>query len=366
MEDQDERRPRDWRSAAARIVAACAMAVGLGVGAYWLLEIVRPRSGLLGLSFLFILPAVICALISYLWDIWGDRPLKSYLLIPLWVWGIATVIGLFVLREGVICILMLAPLWLVSGALGAAATYKFRRLIRDSRKYCMALMIAPLLAMQLEPMIPVPETTMQVSRSIVVEASPEHIWPLLRGIPDVRPGEGRWNVSQDLIGVPRPLGARLIGEGIGAERLASWDRNIHFRERIVEWRLHRRIGWEFSFDDISAWKFTDRHLTPDSAYLRVTRGGYSLQPVDAGHTRVTLDTRYWMKTPVNVYSALWGELILGDLENNLLALIKQRAERAVRIDRPSSASILPSRGESVACGGKTGAGSRMEGAAFGV
>jgi hypothetical protein len=29
--------------------------------------------------------------------------------------------------------------------------------------------------------------------------------------------------------------------------------------------------------------------------------------------------------PVNGYSALWGKLFLGDVENSLLALIKQRA-----------------------------------------
>jgi hypothetical protein len=40
-----------------------------------------------------------------------------------------------------------------------------------------------------------------------------------------------------------------------------------------------------------------------------------------------LDTGYRMRTPVNGYAALWGELFLGDLEGNLLALVKQRAER---------------------------------------
>ena len=40
-----------------------------------------------------------------------------------------------------------------------------------------------------------------------------------------------------------------------------------------------------------------------------------------------IDTHYWMRTPVNIYAALWGEFFLGDIENNLLALVKQRAER---------------------------------------
>jgi hypothetical protein len=40
-----------------------------------------------------------------------------------------------------------------------------------------------------------------------------------------------------------------------------------------------------------------------------------------------------MKTPVNGYAALWGEFFLGDLEGNLLALIKQRGRNGRRRDR---------------------------------
>jgi len=187
--------------------------------------------------------------------------------------------------------------------------------------------VAPLVVMQAEPYVPVPVDTASVSRSIVVDASPAQIWPLLRGIPDVRRGEGRWNVTQDLLGVPRPLGARLVGDGIGAERLANWGEQIKFRERITEWQPGQRIGWRFIFDDIEGWKFTDRHLMPDSPYFRITTGGYAMERLSDGRTRVTLTTRYRIQTPVNLYSEAWGQFFLGDVENNLLALVKGRAER---------------------------------------
>ena len=41
---------------------------------------------------------------------------------------------------------------------------------------------------------------------------------------------------------------------------------------------------------------------------------------------MTLDTRYRIRTPVNAYSAWWGEVFLGDIHDNLLAVIKARAE----------------------------------------
>jgi hypothetical protein len=325
--DKGEPRSRDFRGAALRIVAAVAVAAAFALGVYALLEASRPVNGLIGFAFLLVLPAAISAFVAYVADPWGERRLSAYVMVPVWLLVAVVAVSIFTLKEGTVCIVMLGPLWLGSGAAGAALTYHLRRRLKRGRTYCLTVLALPLLALQVEPHLPTPAAEATVSRSIVIAAPPERIWPLLRGIPDVRPGEGRWNLSQDVIGVPRPLGARLVGEGVGAQRLASWGEDIRFREQITEWSPGRRIGWRFIFDDIDAWRFTDRHLTPDSSYFRVTTGGYSLTPLDAGHTRVTLDTRYWMKTPLNGYAALWGQVFLGDLEGNLLALVKQRAER---------------------------------------
>ena len=320
--------PRPPHLAALRIVAAFATALALAFGVYLLLDATRPSNGLVSFSFLLVLPAAISAFVAYVADPWNERPRRFYLMVPVWILLLAIVASLVFLHEGVICVLILSPLWLSSGMIGAWLTHRLRRRgrIENGRTYCTALLVAPLIAMQVEPYLPLPETTTAVTRTIDIDASPATIWPLLRGIPDVHPGEGAWNISQDVIGIPRPLGARLIGSGIGAERMANWGRDVRFRERIVEWQPGRRIGWRFNFDDIAGWRFTDRHLMPDSPYFRVTTGGYTMTPLPDGRTRLTIETRYWIRTPVNGYSELWGQLFLGDLEDNLLALVKGRAE----------------------------------------
>jgi hypothetical protein len=317
------------KSATIRIALAIAAALAFALGVYFLLEATRPTGGLISFSFLLVLPAAVCAFVCYLADPYAERTHGAYLTVPLWLLLVVVIASVFVLREGVICVLMLSPLWIVSGLIGAEITYRLRRRNpdRNGRTYCAALVLLPLLSMQVEPMIPLPRETKAVTRSIVVDASPARIWPLLRGIPDVHPDEGAWNLSQDVIGIPRPIGARLIGGGLGADRFADWGEHIKFRERITEWEPGRRLGWHFIFDDVAGWGYTDRHLMPDSPYFTVTTGGYTMQPLGPGRTRVTLDTRYKIRTPVNLYSELWGQLLLGDLENNLLALIKQRAEK---------------------------------------
>lgn len=338
MTDDPEDGAEPRRNVAPRIAAALAAAACLGLVVYMLLEAARPSAGLVSFTFLLVLPAAACALAAFVADPWFERGAGFYLAIPFWTLLGLIAISIVVLREGTICVVILSPLWLISGSIGTIILRETRKRTRRDRTLCTTLLLAPLVAMQIEPMIPLPERSYAVTRTIVVAASPDRIWPLLRGIPDVRPGEGKWNFSQDVVGVPRPVGARLLGEGAGAERVARWQYGIGFRERITEWRPGRRIGWSFDFGGSEGWHFTDRHLRPDSDYFRVTRGGYTLEPLSGGRTRITLDTHYVIRTPVNAYSALWGELFLGDVEDNLLALVKQRAERPLQAAK-ASASI---------------------------
>jgi hypothetical protein len=318
---------RPHRSAWLRIAAAIAVACAFAFGVYMLLEATQPNNGLISFSFLLILPAAITAFVAYVADPWAERSHSFYMKVPFWLLAAVMLLSIPILKEGVICVVILSPLWIISGLAGAAVTYRLRRRTGDGRTYCMAVLALPLIAIQVEPMIPLPSATATVSRSVIVNAAPNEIWPLLRGIPNVRPGEGTWTITQDVLGVPRPLGAHMLGEGIGAIRKANWGRHVQFNERIIDWNPGRSIGWRFDFHGLDAWQFTDRHLMPDSPYFRVTTGGYRMEPITPDRTRVIIDTHYWLKTPVNGYSRLWGELFLGDIETNLLALIKQRAER---------------------------------------
>lgn len=311
-----------------RVAAAFAIAFAFILGVYVLLDATQPDAALISFSFLLILPTAVAAFISYVADPLGVKPQKFHMMIPIWLMLAVITASVFILREGTICIVMLSPLWIAGAYLGSWLMYRFHRnrTKEANRMNASALLLVPLLAMQIEPYIPLPQANASVSRSIIVDARPNTIWPLLEGVPDVQPDEGQWNVTQDVMGVPRPLGARLVGKGVGAARLANWSNAIKFREVINDWEPGKRIGWRFIFDDLNGWAFTDRHLMPDSQYFRITTGGYALTPLKDGTTRVTLTTNYWMQTPVNGYSGLWGELFLGDIHDNLLAMIKARAE----------------------------------------
>lgn len=326
MEEQFEPTDRQ-RLMLFHIAKAFGIGLAFALGTYLLIEAASWDSGLVSLTFLAILPACISAFIAWAGDPHKERSRSYYMLVPLILLGTVIVASLVFLQEGAVCVVMLSPIWLASSYFGIWLLRRTRPSEErfDANIFRSSLLVVPLIAMQIEPMIPLPQETATVTRSIIVEADADAIWPQLEGMQDIQDGEGRWNLTQDLIGVPRPVGASLDAEGIGAARHADWG-YIRFAERIIEWDKGHKIGWDFDFSDSSGWEFTDRHLVPGNGYYDVVDGGYTLKDMGDGRTEVTLHTRYWMQTPVNLYARAWGELFLGDISNNLLTTIKQRSE----------------------------------------
>lgn len=302
---------------------ACAFAAMLGI--YYLLESVN-NSGTITVAFLIITPICISSFIAYVTDPLFKKGFSAYVIKPIVFIISVLVVSAFILKEGLVCILMLLPFWVLLSFIGSFITYRIRNAIKLSRVQCCALLLIPFIAIPIENSIPIDKRAENVSHEIIINASPETIWPLLRGVETVTPNEGQWNITQDIIEVPRPIGAKLVGDGIGAQRYAKWDKNITFKEEITQWKKYERIGWKFIFDDTENWEFDDKHLMPDSNYFKVISGGYSTERLNDGRTRVSLDTQYWMQVPLSGYAALWGEHMLGDIHDNLLNMIKVRAE----------------------------------------
>ncbi|MBX3594073.1 SRPBCC family protein [Sphingomonas sp.] len=337
MDSHDRR-----KTATIRIIAAMLFGLAFALGVYLLIEAANPN-GLISFTFLMILPATVTAFVTYIGDPLGRRPRRFYVsAVPLTLFAAVVVASLVFLREGTICILMLSPFWLALSMLGGYLTWRARKREEqvDANIFsASSLLLFPLVAMQVEPMIPLPRDGGRVTRTVVINADPATVWRHARGERHIAPGDGRWNVSQNLIGLPRPIGARLDGQGRGAIRHVTWRDGIRFKEVITDWQPARRIWWDFRFDaiDMNAWAMQDRHLLPDSPHYRITDGGYVIQPLADGRTRLTLTTNYWVQTPVNWYARLWGELLVGDVSSNVLAVVRQHAERAAaaRGSRPA-------------------------------
>lgn len=323
------RRRDNWQLVTAFIVA---LAAALGV--YFLAA--AGSGATIGYALIVVLPAALTAFIAWVGSIGRDWSRGTFLAIPLWLAFAATLIGAVFLREGVVCLVMALPVWIAFGYIGLWPVYLYRR----SRKHvdpaifrAHTLLLIPFLALLIDQQIAPPRETRTVVREIIVAAPPSVVWPRLLAIPAIAPGEGRWNASQDLLRLPRPLAARLSDEGRGAVREAYWQDGIRCQEIVTDWEENRLLQWRFAFPDPSIHVRTDRHIEPHGRHLWIDTGGYRLIPLADGRTKIRLWTRYHLATPFNTYAGWWGERILGDIQDNVLAVVAGRTARDAAGDR---------------------------------
>ena len=320
--------PRRDRS---RLVTAICVALAAAVGVYILAR--SGTGGAIGYAVLVVLPASLSAFVAWVGSIRRNWSRATFALVPVWLTIGAAVLGAIAFGEGVVCILMLTPLWLGFGLLGVWPVYRYRQqqeAVDPGIFRANALLLLPFFALLIDQNVEPPSQTYRVVREIVVSVPADAIWPRLLAIPDIAPDEGRWTFSQSVVRLPRPLDARLSGAGIGAVREARWQDDIRFQEIITRWEQGRSLQWRFAFPDPSIRLHTDEHIDPHSRRLWVDAGGYDLIPLPDGSTKIRLWTRYRATTPLNAYAAMWGEVILGDIQDNVLAILASRIKRTAR------------------------------------
>lgn len=269
----------------------------------------------------------------------GNSPFNMFgcIFAPLALFAVIFPLVYFGFAEGLICILMVLPFWLVAGLGGGLAAWlnarwqRHEALGEGEHVRAAAWALLPLVLVMLDEVAPAPWQERTVQRSVWVAATPEQVWPLLLTIPAIRQEEGRPTLTHDWLGVPRPSNAELVQTEAGLVRKAEWGSNIRFEEHVTQVTPGRGIAWRFVFPDGSVQAHTDRHIAPNGPILKIMHGGYSLQGVNGG-TQVTLTTTYRMRTRLGWYLEWWGEQILGDVEVNVLTIIKDRAE-GIRVHR---------------------------------
>ncbi|MDR6289895.1 MULTISPECIES: hypothetical protein [Inquilinus] len=331
-DDDDKDVPRNWRR---RLFPAVPMAVVYALVLCLLAEAIDWEVGgggamMLVVAFLFGVPAAATSVAVMIADPRGQMRGGRHALIGFYVTSVFLFAAVVLLREGGICVIMAAPLFYLASIVGGLITGLLLRRTRG-RATALVLVLAPVLGMPLEAGTSYPERTGSVITVVEIAAPPEAVWRNTVAIPDIRPRELSWTFSHAIVGVPRPEDARLEGEGVGAVRYLHWGGGIHFQEWITAWDLNRSLAWTFHFAPDSIPAAVEGHIRVNSPYLKLTGGHYTLDPLPGGRTRLTLQTDYWIATPINAYCAWWGDVFLTDFHRIVLGVIKERSERAASL-----------------------------------
>jgi len=243
-----------------------------------------------------------------------------------WV-AIATLLGAVALvavaLEGIVCIVMAAPLEialaLIGGLLGRAIALSRRSSPSETLS---GVAVLPLV-FAVETVLP-PSTQFDTSTTIEVRASADAVWRSLV----------RMDFSDAPVALPFRLGVayavrgELTGEGVGAIRLGEFSTGIA-REQVTEWVPGRKLAFVV-LDDVPAMRelspYTHVHAPHVVGYFRTSHTSFELVPRADGGTDLIERTSHALRLEPVYYWLPLARWVVAENNARVLAQIKRRAE----------------------------------------
>lgn len=234
--------------------------------------------------------------------------------------------------EGLICIVLIAPVFCTASVLGGLFAGFIHNKWRVKKSVTPVFAILPFLVLPFESSTPPRGPEQVVSNTIHVHAPPEVVFQHLAEVRDIKPKELGFSFMH-LIGLPKPLAAEMSNRGVGSVRVSKWQQGIWFKEEIIAWQQPWHMHYQFIVPKGSIPREAlDRHVEINGEYFELVDGGYDLAATADGGTDLTLTTRFLNKSALKLYGNIWGSLVLADFHHAILGLMKNRAEAAFSVE----------------------------------
>jgi hypothetical protein len=241
---------------------------------------------------------------------------------------LATALGLLCLAmEGLVCVLMAAPLVYPVSLVGALLGIGIARVIttrwaRSSTAFILAVLL-PLASILLsQPHADAPQ--FKVTSRINISAPPEVVWNNVVTFSDL-PTPDDWVLRT---GIAYPVRARIEGSGIGAVRYCEFSTGP-FVEPITTWDAPRRLAFAVTENPapMQEWTFwRDVHPPHLDGFFVSQQGEFLLVPTADGGTRLEGSTWYRHNLGPAWYWRLWSDAIIHRIHLQVLAHVKTLSE----------------------------------------
>ncbi len=257
---------------------------------------------------------------------WDDSLFVA--LLPVGLVGAALIL---IAMEGLVCVLMAAPLALGLAALGGIIGYAIQELYWRPKRTPTMLSIVVLLVPGLfgvERAAALWPPVYGVRTSIEVNAPPEKVWSQVVAFAEIPP-------PSELLfraGIAYPIRAEISGHGVGAVRHCIFSTGP-FVEPIEVWDEPRLLRFGVTanpapLNELTPYGHIDApHL---QGYFVSEKGQFSLTPLPGGRTRLEGTTWYHNAMWPSAYWHLWSDYIIHKIHFRVLAHIRAEAESTNR------------------------------------
>lgn len=229
--------------------------------------------------------------------------------------------------EGLVCLLMAAPIALPLAAFGGDIAYwvQRRRWLQNEAPAFLAVLLIFVPGVEwAEHLIAAPSPTFVVRSAIDINASPEAVWRQVVAFSQIPP-------PTELMfraGIAYPIRAEIQGSGPGAERHCVFSTGA-FVEPIKVWDEPRRLAFSVTSNPPPMEEWTPySHIEPQHLHgFLVSNGGqFLLTPLPGGGTRLEGTTWYHHGLWPAAYWRLWSDPIIHQIHMRVLTHIRDEAE----------------------------------------
>lgn len=283
---------------------------------------------LMGPTIILLIPTILGALFTYVFIQDTPKPLFNWSLkVPSIVVLIVLGFSVIVLREGVICLIIMIPIIFIATLIGTL----FMRFI------CFALWkpTAKIYSLALLPLLLyfiLPDFTRnyfgQTQREMIIHAPQAQVFQAINHIGKIQPEEVPNNFIFTM-GFPKPIFGMTEQRATGLVRTIQWERGVQFEEQVQANHAPYLLSWNYQFDAHSFPKGSlDDHVEVGGKYFDLLKTDYQLEQIDAKTTKLILTIDYRVSTEFNWYSRLWVNYILGEFSDVVMTIHKHRLEKS--------------------------------------
>lgn len=238
--------------------------------------------------------------------------------------GIVILCSLVLGFEGLICIVMAAPIGALAVWLGSYLGYLVSKKKWSNRNISSAIILFSIGFLSFDhvneptPMIP-------VTTEVIINAPIEEVWNNVVTFDKIdEPTD--WIFST---GIAYPTDATIEGSGVGAMRYCNFTTGS-FVEPITKWQEPTLL--EFDVIDQPApmnefnpfWDIHPKHL---DGYFLSHRGQFKLSIIEDGKTKLSGTTWYSVDITPEFYWSMWSDFIIHRIHKRVLNHIKIESEK---------------------------------------
>lgn len=280
----------------------------------------------MSVSFLFCLPTIVGILTVYFSEIKNAQNIWYKICAPWIPIFLFFLITLALSIEGWACWLMILPLFMVAASVGGFIGGYLKVRKQNQNFNISILMLLPLFAAPIENMIGTIPGTFEAYTHIDICASDTEIWKNVTSVYEIPKQDDKGKLTQ-FLGFPRPLKAELNYNGVGAHREAIFTNGLTFHETVLQYSEKQKMVFTIKAYAHEIPSTTmDEHIVIGGSYFDVLNGTYELQKINATTYRLKLYSHFKLTTHFNFYASWWARWIMQDIQNNILQIIKIRAE----------------------------------------